>query len=570
MFPRMPVTVDGAVCLFSSLAGIAFHHLYTRRIEIDFHLWQLVGTFSTLAIVILYSSMYYYSLPLWESIRHLVISVATFALSTVGSVLLYRGHFHRLGSFPGPYLARLSSFYAVIKATKHDKYHLHLLALHQQYGDVVRVGPRQLSVTRADCLQQIHALKKGTMYAHLGADHTKVGFILSRDIEDHKRRRRPWERGFSPKSLQGFDERIQRLISLFLTRLSGTVNVTELDSHLLFDTMGVVGFSRDFGNLSRGTTHPALITLEDSTPIFGRLRFVPWLLNMLLAIPGAAGGLDPFLRLCDDYIRERRAQYKVDQAAAKVAGVEGTPDDVMSWLIHAMETGDPGAPPSAAALADESRAMVHAGAETAHTATTNALWFLAANQNCLSILQQRLDVVFPGGPDTFSYAALVGDKALLTWLDAIINETLRLRPPILSGNPKLTPPQGLLIPKSEFGPGIWIPGDVEVVQPQFVIHRDARWFERPNDFLPERWAEGDKSDIRCDKSAWFPFTIGRYTCVGKPLAMHEMRSIIARVALEFDFDFAIAEDWEEFEGKMMDNFTMSIAPLHLNFKKRAG
>lgn len=62
-------------------------------------------------------------------------------LGTFTSILVYRAFFHRLNSFPGPYLARLSNLYLPTALTA-KQLHLYekVQSLHKQYGDIVRLG----------------------------------------------------------------------------------------------------------------------------------------------------------------------------------------------------------------------------------------------------------------------------------------------------------------------------------------------------------------------------------------------------------------------------------------------
>lgn len=56
------------------------------------------------------------------------------------SMLVYRAWLHRLSSYPGPFLARLTNFYITARSVK--KLHLYeeVRKLHAQYGDYVRIG----------------------------------------------------------------------------------------------------------------------------------------------------------------------------------------------------------------------------------------------------------------------------------------------------------------------------------------------------------------------------------------------------------------------------------------------
>ena len=85
-------------------------------------------------------------------------------------------------------------------------------------------------------------------------------------------------------------------------------------------------------------------------------------------------------------------------------------------------------------------------------------------------------------------------------MDNIINETLRLKPPVPGGLPRVTPPQGLQIDE------VYIPGDTVVGVPTYTLQRDPRYFEQPLEFIPERW-EG----VNVEKSPFLPFSKGTLT-----------------------------------------------------------
>lgn len=71
----------------------------------------------------------------------------------------------------------------------------------------------------------------------------------------------------------------------------------------------------------------------------------------------------------------------------------------------------------------------------------------------------------------------------LPYLTAVINETLRLKPSVLDGLVRVTPPQGLKVDED-----LHLPGDVVVSVPTFAIQRDGRYWEDADQFRPERWA----------------------------------------------------------------------------------
>lgn len=136
------------IWLTSAIAGVAFHHGYTRHQEVDFSAWRIITTFHFLILAF----WYYYTQSLGQT-SHLAAQNASlagtvFVAATICSMLLYRGLFHRLGHIPGPLLARLSSFYILARVFVGLQTQVDLERLHSKYGDFVRVGqshPRRLN-----------------------------------------------------------------------------------------------------------------------------------------------------------------------------------------------------------------------------------------------------------------------------------------------------------------------------------------------------------------------------------------------------------------------------------------
>lgn len=353
------------------------------------------------------------------------------------------------------------------------------------------------------------ALRKGVFWGHTGNDHTKLSFSLSRVSDDHKNRRRPWEQAFSTPVMDKFDRGIQEVISIFVqnvrNRQGDPVDVPKEVGRLTFDIMGLVGYGHTFEGTAREITHPGLVSMRKAHYMLGRLRWTPWLMDFLAALPGGSDFV-PFLELCSGVVSERQAEHQANKSNTEETPGRGERKDVMAHLLEAMDQGGQDAPPTQAALGGESRVMIAAGADTTQTAVANALWFMAANPSATRRLQALLDGLFPEGPDTFSYAKLIADKDVVGWTDAVMNETIRLRSANMTGLPRTTDPEGMLIASSEYGPEVWIPGGVEVLAPTWAIHRDERSFARPDEFVPDRWLPD--SGILCNQAAHFPFSIG--------------------------------------------------------------
>ena len=63
------------------------------------------------------------------------------------------------------------------------------------------------------------------------------------------------------------------------------------------------------------------------------------------------------------------------------------------------------------------------------------------------------------------------------------------------------------------------------------MQRDGRFFDRPLEFLPERWLEG--TTLRMDQSAYMPFGSGPHICIGETAAKLIMRRLVPAVCSRF-------------------------------------
>src|SRR4051794_31616844 len=100
--------------------------------------------------------------------------------------------------------------------------------------------------------------------------------------------------------------------------------------------------------------------------------------------------------------------------------------------------------------------------------------------------------------------------------DAIVRETLRLRPPASGSLRRLLEPMQVA--------GRELPAGATVLVPTSLLHHDRRGFDDPERFVPERWL-GDSAP------SWpfFPFGGGARRCVGEPLAHAEIETVVPAV-----------------------------------------
>jgi len=147
-----------------------------------------------------------------------------------------------------------------------------------------------------------------------------------------------------------------------------------------------------------------------------------------------------------------------------------------------------------------------------------------------------------------------------TYLGALLNETLRLHPPVPSGVLRQTDQYGLRIGQT------FIPGRVIISIPTWSLHRLESAFPNPDTFIPERWTTSP--ELLKNKDAFIPFSTGTHSCVGKQLALLSLRTAVSRLVEHFDIRFAEGETGERLLRDTRDLFTVELAPLKLVFTRR--
>jgi cytochrome P450 len=170
-------------------------------------------------------------------------------------------------------------------------------------------------------------------------------------------------------------------------------------------------------------------------------------------------------------------------------------------------------------LRDEMATLFFTGHETTGLALTWTLFLLGEHPEAEARLLEELDAVLGDHPATLR------DVSRLPYLDCVIKESLRLYPPAYGVVREA-------LSDCEIG-GYVIPKGSTVAMFQWVVHRDPRYFDDPDAFRPERWADGLAD--RLPKFAYFPFGGGPRVCIGREFALLETALVLATIMRRFRF-----------------------------------
>lgn len=189
--------------------------------------------------------------------------------------------------------------------------------------------------------------------------------------------------------------------------------------------------------------------------------------------------------------------------------------DLLSMLLHATDTEGDGGGMSDKQLRDEAITLFIAGHETTANALTWTWLLLARNPTAEQALHEEIDRVLGDRLPTMD------DLQQLPYTRAVIAESMRLYPPAyIIGRRAL---QAYSVGTFSF------PARTLFLSPQFLVHRDPRWWPDADRFMPARWLDAAAAAAR-PKMAYFPFGAGTRICVGEQFAWMEAMLVLATLA----------------------------------------
>ncbi|KAF2757126.1 cytochrome p450 monooxygenase [Pseudovirgaria hyperparasitica] len=534
------------------LGGVAAHVSLFRVGEWDRSLPKIAGTLITANLAAAAVISYVLTnggISVAGALKDTSKLTAWWVVGVYASMLIYRVFFHRLHRFPGPFMGRVSNLNTTRLSVKEFKLFKEIQALHKKHGDFVRIGPRELSINNADAVDVVHSARskctKGPWYS---IHHPQVSLQQTRNKLEHSRRRKIWDKAFNSKNIREYEPRVTGHTEQLLTQIerlhNEPINVTDWFNFYSFDVMGDLSFGKSFGMLQEGVVHyfmKALHGFMKVVGIFSRMGYVFPIFRMT-----------PVLNAED----KKFWRFVVDETEGRRKNPPSRPD-IMSWLLEEYEQKKSHTYQERVNLYGDSQLIIVAGSDTTAATLTTLFFELSQHPKVQQALQQEIDQLFDdAGADVIDAQSL----SKLSYLNAVIQETLRLHPPVPSGLQRVTPYGGVEIA------GTFIPGDTIVQVPIYTLQRDARNFPRPDEFIPERWTT--MPELVKEEKCYMPFSTGPDGCVGKQLGLMEVRQVTSQLVRRYSVKFAPGQKPEDFENSIEDTFTTALGPLRLKFDDR--
>ncbi|KAI9846981.1 MAG: hypothetical protein M1837_003337 [Sclerophora amabilis] len=460
---------------------------------------------------------------------------------------IYNVYFHALRAFPGPKLAAASRI-PYIRAQLGGRLSYFVKDLHDIYGDVVRIAPDELSFTDPLAWKDIYVHRQ--RHGNYSKDQAfyippvnGVHGLISAPDKDHSRMRRLVSHAFSEKALREMEPLIRSYVDLFIRNVrekveasQGPVDLVRWYNWTTFDVIGDLTVGESFNCLKERDYHPWVSTIFEG--IKGGV-----LLTASRRFPPIAKILGWFLPKSLMQKRLDHFRYTADRLARRLA-MNVTRPDFVSYILRGTEEKGM----STAELQSNCSLFLIAGSETTATLLSGVTFYLLQNQRSLARLIEEIR-------DNFKTEAEMSSLEIskLPYLRAVLEEGLRMYPPVPVGLPRKVPAGG------DYVSGHWIPGNTTVAVHQFAAYRSVKNFQHPYSFLPERWLDDDKNNINSDfasdkRQALQPFSLGGRNCIGKHLAYAELRLILARLLWNFDLELAGGTEQDSWADQKMYSF----------------
>jgi cytochrome P450 len=397
--------------------------------------------------------------------------------------------------------------------------------LHRDYGDAVsyRVGPyRQCLFFHPDHVRQLLALKAKSFrrFPHplnVLRQWNGASLIIA-EGDQWIRKRRLVQPAFQPTRLAGYFQamwsqaakRCERWQTL-LDRAEGAKTVLDIQPEMNALTLNIVAqtmLATDLGaeetEIGEAVATLGQVAMKEFSSVFILPRWIP---------TGYNRRKNAAIALIDRIVRRVIAEHERVQTPG---------NDLLSALLTHIETDPEGRQQrlSREEIRDEVTTLLLAGHDTTAAGLTWTLGLLAAHPAIQESVRQEVHGVLGSRNATFE------DIAQMKFLDRVVKETLRLRPPAIGAFMRQA------LEDVEIGGWRLHKGDLAGTY-SWVVHRDPRWYLEPERFDPDRFLPDRFAQLPA--GAYFPFGAGPRMCVGMAMATLEIQAVVAALVQRFRF-----------------------------------
>lgn len=340
----------------------------------------------------------------------------------------------------------------------------------------------------------------------------------------------------------------------------GELVVSSWASRSTLDIIGMAAMGRDFGAIR----DPENALVKKYTRVFDSQSLMSLFMLLGLFMPRRMveefplrsvrefkDGARSIRQVCDDLVKEKRAKLHAEKSKPKDAQ-QKVEVDILSVALESGHFSDEG-------LADQLMTFFAAGHETTSASLTWAVYALCRHPAVQTRLREEVRANLPSVDDDEGGAAVTSvDIDRLPYLNAVVNETLRLYPAVpLSAREAV---QDAVVQ------GVRIPRGTTLTLPPWAVNVDRTlWGDDADQFNPDRWIDRRESDGvevpnntggASSNYAFFTFLHGPRSCIGSSFARGEFASLLAGWVGQFEFTLVDQELMDETKLKVKSGVTI--------------
>ncbi|KAJ5670587.1 cytochrome P450 [Penicillium maclennaniae] len=480
------------------------------------------------------------------SISELVINLVLSVCILVISRFLWNYLRSPLRSFPGPLPTSFTNIWRLQDVFK-GRCDITQNELHRKYGPAVRMGPNLLSLSDPNLIGQVYNTKnpwlKSDMYNvnDVIVSGTRYKNLFSNQDEKwHSTFIRPIKNLYSMSKVQDVEHNVDITIQLFLEKLrerfvrpGKTCEVSEYINFFAWDAMSQVTFSKDLGILEAGCDYKGFLGRSTKTlDYFASICQIPNLDYLFDKNPIMRIGPPTFVWANIFSVEQLQARYE-----------ETTPTGHIDFLAKFLEVKK-----KQPELVNDGTVILYllsnvlAGSDSTAGALCATIYHVLKHPAVHKELASELRNA------NLTLPAKWKDIRNLTYLEAVMRESMRLNPGVGLILERVVPKGGFTLPD-----GRYVPENTVVGMNPWVISRNEEVFGADTEaFIPERWLKGpEETDevfqarIKKMKAADMAFGAGSRACLGRYLSQLESYKLIATLFSSFDMELPSQEhEWE--------------------------
>lgn len=396
----------------------------------------------------------------------------------------------------------------------------YFLQLRREYGDTVKLPlgffTVHLPFAPADVSHVLQAAN-GNYVRGKGYDFFRIFMgsgLLTLDGAEWRARRRIVNPLFHRRAIEGMVDQMAGATGRVLDRWSGSLaaaggpvllDVVPEAMHITLDALGAIMFDAD---------------LEPDHPQIGPAMDVA---IRAMVFRGEPQQLLPPWTPVGQQRRIRTARAALHEIVGEIVrdhrdGSHRDRPDLVSLLLGSQDEGSP-SPLSDDDVRDELMTIFMAGHETSGSGIAWSLMEIASHPDVQARLHDEVDQILNGRRPTLD------DLPRLTYVRQVVDETLRLHPPIW-----VFPRDAV---DDDVVGGYRVPAGDSVFLCPYVTHRHPDLWAAPATFDPDRFGPGWEQASPLHRFAYFPFGGGQRKCIGSEMALQQSCLAVAMVAQRF-------------------------------------